>query len=237
LKNQVNHLFLSVLLVQENQALLDAKEKQLRVRLDEVSAGVKFGALLPSTVDAMEVELLKIKQNRSELDYSKSDLLQRLSLLIGRDLNKNVRLQRPGVFLDPGKGSGRPELILFRLQKEQVELSTELLSKSKLPNISAFGTGRYGNPGLNMLNNEFDTLYMVGLRLNWNVFDLNKIEVEKQSLHIYKEIIVAQRETFPVNNNMELAGLQAEIDKTAELINYDEAIIPLRQKMAKTAES
>lgn len=237
LKNQVNHLFLSVLLVQENQALLDAKEKQLRARLDEVSAGVKFGALLPSTVDAMEVELLKIKQNRSELDYSKSDLLQRLSLLIGRDLNKNVRLQRPEVFLDPGKGSGRPELILFQLQKEQVELSTELLSKSKLPNISAFGTGGYGNPGLNMLNNEFDTFYMVGLRLNWNVFDWNKIEVEKQSLQINKEIIDAQRETFTVNNNMELAGLQAEIDKIAEMINYDEAIIPLREKMAKTAES
>ena len=237
LKNQVGHLYLSVLLVQENQALLDAKEKQLQARMEEVRAGVKFGALLPSSGDALEVELLKIKQNGSELDYSKSDLLQRLSLLIGKELSKNTMLQRPVVFIDSEKESGRPELVLFQLQKEQVEFSTELLSKSKLPNISAFGQGGYGNPGLNMLDNTFNTFYMAGLRLNWNVFDWNKTKVEKQSLQINKEIIDTQKETFEFNNNMELVNLQSDIDKMGALIRYDDEIIPLREKMAKTAES
>src|SRR5690606_3780592 len=116
----------------------------------------------------------------------------------------------------------RRELLLFEQQKEQVEHSTELLSKSKLPNISAFGQGGYGNPGLNMLNNEFDTFYMVGLRLNWNVLDWNKTNVEQQSLQINKEIIDTQKETFEVNNNMELVNLQSEIDKLGEQIQYDE---------------
>ncbi len=113
LKNKVNQLYLSVLLLQENKALLGAKEKQLQTRINEVKAGVEYGTLLPSSADALEVELLKIKQNYSELDYSKSDLIQRLSLLIGRELNINVALLRPAVFIPPQKETGRPELMLF----------------------------------------------------------------------------------------------------------------------------
>jgi len=90
LKNKVNQLYLSVLLLQENKALLGAKEKQLQTRINEVKAAVKYGTLLPSSANALEVELLKIKQNYSELDYSKSNLIQRLSLLIGRELNIDV---------------------------------------------------------------------------------------------------------------------------------------------------
>ncbi|MCG2460018.1 TolC family protein [Flavobacteriaceae bacterium F89] len=237
LKNQVNQLYLSVLLVQDKQALLGAVERQLQARLEEVRAGVKYGSLLPTSGDALEVELLKIKQNRSELDFSKSDLLKRLSLLIGRELNKDIKLQRPEVFINPEKEPGRPELMLFQLQKEQVDLSTELLSKSKLPKINAFAQGGYGNPGLNMLDNTFNSFYMAGLRLNWNVFDWNKTKTEKQSLQINKEIIDSQKKTFEINNSLELVNLQSEIDKIRELISYDEAIIPLRDKMARTAES
>lgn len=237
LKNRVNQLYLSVLLLQENRTLLEAKEELLQTRLDEVKAGVKFGILLPSSADALEVELLKIKQNYAELNYSKSDLIERLSLLIGRNLTNNVNLKRPEVFMAADTESQRPELMLFDLQKQQVELSTELLSKSKLPKINAFAQGGYGNPGLNMLDNSFNTFYMTGVRLNWNVFDWNKTKTQKQSLQINTDIIDTQKETFELNNNLELTNLQSEIYKMEELITYDEAIIPLRDKMVKSAES
>ena len=148
-----------------------------------------------------------------------------------------MELKRPKVFMEANLESKRPELTLFELQKEQIDLSTDLLAKSKLPKISAFAQGGYGNPGLNMLDNSFNTFYMTGLQLKWNVFDWNKTRSEKQSLQINKEIIETQKETFEVNTNMELVNLQSEIDKIGELIFYDEAIIPLREKMAKTAES
>ena len=237
LKNKVNQLYLSVLLLQENKALLGAKEKQLQTRINEVKAGVEYGTLLPSSTNALEVELLKIKQNYSELDYSKSNLIQRLSLLIGKELNIDVALQQPEVFRTSPKEEDRPELMLFELQKEQIDFSTELLTKTNSPKLSAFAQGGYGNPGLNMLDNSFKTFYMTGLRLNWNIFDWNKTKTEKQSLQINKEIINTQKETFELNNNLELVDLQTEIDKLQELIVFDEAIISLRENMVKTAES
>lgn len=237
LKNKVNQLYLSVLLLQENKALLGAKEKQLQTRINEIKAEVKYGTLLPSAANALDVELLKIKQNYSELDYSKSNLIQRLSLLIGRELNIDVALQQPADVITPPKEEDRPELMLFELQKEQIDFSTELLTKTNSPKISAFAQGGYGNPGLNMLDNSFKTFYMTGLRLNWNIFDWNKTKTEKQSLQINKEIINTQKETFELNNNLELVDLQTEIDKLQELIVFDEAIISLRDNMVKTAES
>ena len=237
LKNKVNQLYLSVLLLQENKALLGAKEKQLQTRINEVKAGVEYGTLLPSSANALEVELLKIKHNYSELDYSKSNLIQRLSLLIGKELNIDVALQQPEVFRTSPKEEDRPELMLFELQKEQIDFSTELLTKTNSPKLSAFAQGGYGNPGLNMLDNSFKTFYMTGLRLNWNIFDWNKTKTEKESLQINKEIINTQKETFELNNNLELVDLQTEIDKLQELIVFDEAIISLRENMVKTAES
>ncbi|MEY8020894.1 TolC family protein [Muriicola sp. SD30] len=236
LKNQVNSMYLSVLLLQENQALLNAKEEQLKSRIEEVRAGVKYGALLASSEQALEAELLKIKQQFAELSYNRSALVQRLSLLIGKELSEDVKLTRPEVFLGATE-SQRPELQLFDLQQEQIDYSSQLLSKSNLPKVNAFAQGGYGNPGLNMLDNSFNTFYMAGLKLNWNVFDWKKTKTEKQSLEINKEIIDSQKETFELNNSMELVNLQSEIDKIEALIATDNEIIALRENILKTAES
>ena len=112
-----------------------------------------------------------------------------------------------------------------------------MISKSKLPKINAFAQGGYGNPGLNMLDNSFNTFYMVGLKLNWNVFDWNKAKAEKQSLEINKDLINTQKETFKLNNNIELVNLQSEIEKIETLISTDNEIITLREGILKTAES
>ncbi|MEC3965720.1 TolC family protein [Flagellimonas halotolerans] len=238
LKNRVNQLYFSLLLLQENQDLLQAKESQLTARLEEVKAGVKYGTLLSSSADALEVELLKIQQNNTELALSKTELLQQLSLIIGTDLRPQVVLQRPEVFpVIPDQTSKRPELLLFELQKSQVDLSSDLLERSKLPKISAFAQGGYGNPGLNMLDNTFNSFFMTGVKLNWNVFDWSKNRKKRQSLQINRDLVGSQKETFELNNNFELVKLQSEIDKMEELIQYDEQIIPRFEKMVKTAES
>ncbi|AEM69255.1 outer membrane efflux protein [Allomuricauda ruestringensis DSM 13258] len=238
LKNRVNHLYFSLLLLQENQDLLKAKESQLIARLEEVNAGVKYGTLLSSSADALEVELIKIQQNNTELVLSKTELLQQLSLLIGTELQQNVVLHRPEIYPEvPEQLSRRPELLLFELQKSQVNESTDLLAKSKLPKISAFAQGGYGNPGLNMLDNTFNSFFMTGVKLNWDVFDWNKNRKERQSLQINRDLVDSQKETFELNNNLELVKLQSEIDKMEELIQYDEQIIPRFEKMVMTAES
>jgi outer membrane protein TolC len=237
LKAQVNHLYLSVLLLQENQALLAAKEAQLLAKLKEVNAQIEYGALLPFASDALSVELLKIKQHSTELAYSKSALIERLSLLMDRSISSATKFERPSVYVANQSLSKRPELELFELRKTQLDFSSDVISKSRLPKINGFAQVGYGNPGLNMLDNSFNSFYIVGLKLNWNVFDWNTSRSQKQALEINKNVINTEMETFLLNNKLELTTILSDINKLKETIALDKEIIELRENLVQVADS
>ncbi|NRT12748.1 TolC family protein [Flavobacterium sp. 14A] len=131
----------------------------------------------------------------------------------------------------------RPELQLFDLQNQQIEHSKTIITKNKVPKINAFGQAGYGNPGLNMLDNSFQTFYMLGVKANWNVFDWNKSKKEKEALTISEAIIDTERETFLVNTNLQLQEMENEINKLDEITSTDSEIIALRQYVVKSADS
>jgi outer membrane protein TolC len=123
------------------------------------------------------------------------------------------------------------------LQNEQIEVSKEVISKNNLPKVNAFGQAGYGNPGLNMLNNSFQTFYIVGLKANWNVFDWNKSKIEKQALSISENIITTEKETFLLNNNLQQQEMENEIKKLEEIIKTDAEIIHLREYVVKSSDA
>jgi len=237
LKNQVNQLYFSVLLAQENKALLTAKKEQLETKLKEVRSGIEYGTLLPTSDKVFAAELLKIKQQFTEIDLNKISLLQTLSSLIGKDIASNITLQNPEIVTGLQTGITRPELELFRLKKEQIEASKQLTSKQNAPKLMGFATGGYGNPGLNVLDNSFQAFYTVGVKLNWNVFDWSANKKKRESLSINKDIIDSEIELFKLNTHIELDQLKLEIQKIEELVKSDGEIIQLRKEVLRSAES
>lgn len=237
LKEQVNQLYFSILLLQEKRALLVAKKKELETTLKEVKAGVKFGTLLPNSDSVLEAELLKIEQQFIELDKDKISNIKSLSQLIGENISTNIILDNPEISINLETKISRPELDLFQLQKNQIEASEQIIAKKNRPKLSGFATGGYGNPGLNMLDNSFQTYYIAGLKLNWNVFDWNSTKKQRKSLQVNKEIIDSEQETFELNTSIELTKHQSEISKILEIIASDEDIINLRRKILETSSS
>ncbi|MFB9270656.1 MULTISPECIES: TolC family protein [Flavobacteriaceae] len=237
LKKQVNTYFFLVVLFNEKMELLRAKKTMLEAKLNEVKAGIKFGALLPTSDYVIEAEVLKIKQQLEALSLNKSSLIKSLAQLIGTPISTHTEFENPTITTDFNTDLERPELALFQLQKEQIETSEKLLSKQNSPNIIGFATGGYGNPGLNMLDNSFQTFYQVGVKLNWNIFDWNANKKQRESLLINKEIVENQEAVFQLNTAIELQQKQTEINKLSNLINSDLKIIELRKKILKSAES
>lgn len=237
LKKEVNKLYFSIILLQEKRALLNAKKMQLESKLKEVRAGIEFGTLLPASDKVLEAELLKIQQQYTEIDQNKISLIKTLSSVTGKNISPNVSLENPVILSSVDTEIKRPELDLFQLQKEQINASEQLIAKKNSPKLMGFATGGYGNPGLNMLDNAFQTYYVVGLKLNWNIFDWNTRKKEQKSLKINKEIIDNQQEIFKLNTNIELDQQQTEIAKISSFIKSDETIIELRKKILKSAES
>lgn len=237
IKNKINQLYFSVLILQERKAILISKQVQLTSKIKEVKTGVKFGAILPASELVLEAENLKIKQQLTEIQFDKKRVLDNLSTLIFSPLDINITLEKPNIATDFSKDTNRSELKLFDLQNEQIEISKEVISKNNMPKVNAFGQAGYGNPGLNMLDNSFQTFYMLGLKANWNVFDWNKSKIEKQALFISKNIIATEKETFLLNNTMQVQEMENEIKKSEEIIKTDSEIINLREYVVKSSDA
>ena len=237
LKQRINQYYFSILLAQETNTLLKAKQEQLQAKLSEVKTGIKYGVVLPASDKVLEAELLKIKQQFTEVESNKMVLIESLSNIIGQSLDTSTTFQKPLVDTQMDTDLNRPELDLFQLKKEEIESNEALIAKQNAPKLLGFATGGYGNPGLNMLDNSFQPFYTVGVKLNWNVFDWNSNKKQRESLSINKDIIDTETETFKLNTNTELNQQEREIKKIEAFITSDLEIINLRKEVLESADS
>ena len=237
IKPKINQLYFSVLLLQEKRSLLIAKQKQIKEKKKEIDAGIKYGAVLPSSGAVLEAELLKINQQLTDINSSKQNLLQTLEKYLGIQITETTELSYPEPTTNLSETPLRPELELFNLQKLQIDNTSTLLSKNRLPKIYGFAQGGYGNPGLNMLDNSFQPFYYVGLKLNWNVFDWNKTKKQTQALEINKQFIDSEKEEFKLQTSIQTEQQLLEIDKYNNFIESDQTIIDLRKQILRTTES
>ncbi len=235
LKSRINYAFMMILLFQDQRALLIAKQNNINSKIAEVKSGVKNGAILPSSEQVLEAELLKLEQALTENSFQQAKEFQNLAGLTKKTFDAKTILDKPNIIFSTA--GTRPEIKLYDLQEKQIEASKVIVSKANFPKLNAFGQAGYGNPGLNMLNNSFEGFYVVGLKLNWNVFDWNKSKVDQRALDIAKEIVSTEKETFETNNQIQLNELQSEIAKMEEIIKTDSKIIQIREKVVQAFDS
>lgn len=236
LKSRINQYFFSILLLQQKKELLLSKDELLSSKIKEVQVGVKYGAILPTSELVLEAERYKIKQQLTEIRFENNKMLENLAQLTFSTIDEKTILLPPLSLLKT-ENSLRPELAFYDLQNEQIESSKNILAKSNLPKVFAFGQAGFGNPGLNMLDNSFQPFYIVGLKTSWNVFDWGKMKKDKQTLDIAQEIVQTEKETFELNNKMELQQFDNEIKKIQQLLESDFEIIQIHEKIVKSSDA
>ncbi len=236
LKERINSLYFGILIFQETYKQLALTIKNLDEQKKIIESGIKNGILLESAQDVISAEILKFEQKQLEVEINKNKLINSLSDYLGEEIHSEVIISLPDIKLIPNV-SARPEDILFDLSKTKLDASAKLLTKKRFPVIYGFGQFGYGRPGLNMLNNDFDSFYIVGAKLNWNILDWNRTKRDKQNVEITKQIIDTQKQTFDKNINIALQNTESDIDKLEQLIQKDEEIIILREKITKKTAS
>lgn len=237
LKSRINQYYFGTLLFQKHLELLNTKKEQLALRLAEVNSGIKFGAVLASAGQIIEAELLKIEQQISQANFDRKKALDNLSSLINMTFDDDIILSQPISTLSFEAKSKRPELKLFEFKEQEIEASKEVNSKLKYPKVMGFAQVGYGNPGLNMLDNSFQDFYMAGIKLHWNIFDWGKTKEKDKVLTISQQLINTERETFNLNNEIQLKELENDRNKYLQLILTDSQIINLREKVLDASNS
>ena len=239
LKQRVNALYFSILLMQEKKNIIDLKYKTIEEQLSEIESQIKNGVLPANSRYTLEAELLKTEQELYEIESNRIASLSMLGELIEKDLDKNTILELPSPVLTdlevtPGE---RPEYSLFTLEKNALESYNDVTKTNNLPRLSVFGQGGYGRPALNFLDNTFQFYYIVGINLSWNPINWNRNDNEIQINRLNQKIIDTQREVFDKNLKVNLEKLRAEIFKNEGLIKKDKEIIELKQKSLSSISS
>jgi len=218
-------------------ALLDSKVNALTEGVKELESQVKYGTALPASENILKAEILKVKQQQDEVESLLQSALNSLSAYIASPVDTSTILELPEQGMYIQTTGSRPETELFNLIEEELDQNKNLLSKNLYPSIYGFAQGGYGRPGYNFLDNSFQDFYMIGVKLNWNVFDWGKVKEQKQSLDISKDLINVERETFNFNNNIELEEAEIRISNIQVMLDKDSEIIALREHIVETANS
>ncbi|HEU4496722.1 MAG TPA: TolC family protein, partial [Flavobacterium sp.] len=170
IKQKTQEYFFNALIAQENYTIYKTSQNEIRERIKVLEAGVKYGTVKQSQVDILEVELYKIDQKLIQTAFNKKIAIEVINLFTGLSIEEDSNLIIPEeITILKDNFENRPEYKKFNLQKEKLDKNNDLTNSKLFPRISLFGQGGYGRPGLNQLRNEFDTYYIAGARLNWDL--------------------------------------------------------------------
>ncbi|MCC8187502.1 MAG: TolC family protein [Bacteroides sp.] len=237
LRERVNNLFFSILLLDEQLDLNTVYLNDLEVNYERVKSSEENGVANGSDLDAVRVEQLSARQNRIQLETNRSAYLLMLATFIGEDLSPDTRLIKPTPFLPDQQYNHRPELALFDARSQQAAVQRMNIQASYMPQLGVFIQGGYGKPGLNMFENKFDTYAIGGVNLSWKFGslytrrnDLRKIDVNLRNIEI-------QRETFLFNNSLRVTQYNAEFEKYVRMMAYDDEMIGMRRSIVRASEA
>ncbi|MFH5885968.1 TolC family protein [Halalkalibaculum sp. DA3122] len=237
-RKQVDQVYFGILLSQQQQKVNALLIEDLEERIKTVRSQVENGVLLPSQQHILQAELIKAHQDSATIASNVDAGYQVLSELIGEEISPDMNLSLPSPRVNyQSMQPRRPEYELFQSTEKTLEKQMDLAYTKKLPSISAFGTGAFGRPGLNFLNDDFHEYYIVGLQLRWNLTDLWNSDTEMQALKVQQQKVDQNRKAFTRQLQASLDRIEQRIASIRENIERDREIITLREQIVKESAS
>ncbi|HCO67542.1 MAG TPA: transporter [Dysgonomonas sp.] len=236
-KEKVNELFFGILMIDEQLKILDLSESDMRTNRDIVDSMLKNGMAMQSDLDQIDVELLNIDQKRTEQISLREAYLKMLGLFIHQEVEVNTHLQKPEEGALLYGQINRPELSLYASQRMLYDIQNNSVKAKNMPRISLFAQGGYGRPGINMLEDRFKFFAIGGIKLSWNFGNLYTRKNERMLIENNISEVNIQQDVFLFNTNLQLTREQEEIRKLKKLMDKDDQIIRLRNRVKTASES
>lgn len=237
LRDRLNNVFFSLLLVDERLAINNEVQELLKSNRDNVSALVKGGVATESDLESVNAEVLTAIQQQTQLVSQRKALLRVLSIYIGQNVTGVVR----PVDKEPSSTMARPEMRMFDNTILLTQMQEKALKTGLMPKLSLFAQGYYGYPSFNMYGDMFSHKWtlngLAGARLTWNIGALYTNKNDKKKLGMQRMQVENARELFLFNNNLQSVQESETISGYRKLIADDDNIITLRSSVRKAAES
>ena len=239
LQSRVDDLYFGILLLDERLTQTTVQISLLESNLARMRSCVANGTATKSDADAIEAELLTVRQTLEQIEASRASYGRMLEIFIGQPLAAEG-LERPA---EPALGDVplRPELALFEVQAQRIDVRRKALNSALMPRFSAFAQGYYGYPGLDMfqsMRSSDGTLNaLVGVRMSWNIGALYTRRNNLGKLRTARQQIEIQRDIFHFNTRLQTTREEGEIARLRKAVASDTRIVELRRAVRVAAES
>jgi outer membrane protein TolC len=239
LNETINSLYFSILNLQEGLKILDKSLENLIGQKELIVSRVKNGMILESNLFTIEKEILSLEQEMISIQSDQSALFSMLSEWIGQDISENT------VFIIPVSPEltepmriNRPELGLFESQRNLLEAQYGISNINRTPKIWAFAQGGIGQPNpMNFFEVDPEGYYIFGIQLNWDIYDWGNTSRKKQVFKMQQAIVDTKQMDFERNLNIAMIKDYREIDKFSKILEKDEEIIALQEKIVQSSFS
>jgi outer membrane protein TolC len=238
LRQQVNEAFFTAAAMQERAGALAASVAELQARLDETNVRVREGAALPADSAAIEAALLQRRQDEDELRASRRAALARLSTLTGRPLAETDTLQVNDVtaLVTAARQTRdttrrRPEYVQFARSRDRLARQRDVAAAQERPRVSTYARVGYGLPGLNFIDDRFESYGVAGVRLQWNAWTWGIAGRERGALMLQQQIVDADEAAFARGLVAAVESDEESFDRLQRAVSGDERIVALRQQV------
>jgi hypothetical protein len=102
--------------------------------------------------------------------------------------------------------------------------------------VSTFARLGYGRPGLNFINDAFDTYALGGVQLQWRAWTWGAAAREREALALQQEVIAADQAAFAKGLTESIEPDVATIDRLQNVVAIDQRIIGLREQVERSAQ-
>ena len=242
LKTEVSESFFAVALLQEQLGALKATIDDLEGRLRETTARVREGAALAGEAAAVEATLLQQRQRADEIRSARAAALARLAALTGHAIADDATVVLPELgdaVAEARRGldrlRARPEYEQFDRARDRATRQQALAAALDRPQLSAYGRAGYGKPGLNFINDQFETYALGGVQLQWKAWTWGTSGREREALGLQQSIVGAEEAAFTDGLRRAIQPDLAAIDRLQTTLAADDRIVALREAIQRAS--
>jgi len=224
LKEKIISIYLNLLILEKQILLLSSVENTIDEQLVQLLKLLESGVVYGNTVAQLELEALKIEQQKGEFTSIKESLIASLSIITGLDLHEATFVVPEIPVIAKNSSSSRLEFSIFDYSKKGLEYQRKFHLSNSLPSFTFFASGGYGRPAYNIFSNKFEWNYILGLKFNVPVIAWVKTTGVANIINLQKKILESQERDFEKSNQIAIEEKWNEIQKIETLIVLDEQI-------------
>ena len=254
LRQATTEAFFGAVLLRSQAETLGLAARDLDARLQVLRDRARQGAALDADADALEADLLGLRQQVAEVEADRAAALAVLADLTGLaigpddvlavpDLSREIERRRSqGSVLDMSEMSdalgtaGRPEFARFQATAQRARAEARLARASTAPTISLFGQAGVGRPSpFDFLSDEVSEYALVGVRVRWAPFDWGRSRRESQAALVQADLARTEADALARQLVRDTEDEVADLDRLMDALDVDARIVALREEALRVA--